>query len=50
MSSLDTKQPIVDEISEEEIQKVLEKYDADAAVRKHKNKSIVFDIKKQKMI
>ena len=37
-----TKQPIVDEISEEEIQKVLEKYDADSAVRKHKSKSIVF--------
>ena len=42
MSEVNTKQPIVDEISEEEIQKVLEKYDADAAVRKHKSKSIVF--------
>lgn len=42
MSDVNNKQPMVEEISEEEIQKVLEKYDADAAVRKHKNKSIVF--------
>ena len=42
MSEVNTKQPIVDEISEEEIQKVLEKYDADSAVRKHSSKSIIF--------
>ena len=42
MSKVSTKQPIVDEISEEEIQKVLEKYDADSAVRKHSSKSIIF--------
>jgi TRAP transporter 4TM/12TM fusion protein len=39
-----SKQPIVDEISNEEIQKVLEKYDSDAKVRKVSNKSIVFII------
>jgi len=42
LSKVSTKQPIVDEISEEEIQKVLEKYDADSAVRKHSSKSIIF--------
>ena len=44
MSENNTKQPIVEEISNEEIQKVLEKYDSDAKVRKLHNKSIVFVI------
>ena len=42
MNENNTKQPIVEEISNEEIQKVLEKYDSDAKVRKFNNKSIVF--------
>jgi len=44
MSENNTKEPIVEEISNEEIQKVLEKYDSDAKVRKFNNKSIVFVI------
>lgn len=44
MSEKIKSQTLVDEISEEEIQRVLEKYDADAKVRKLNNRSIVFVI------
>ncbi|MGM9944658.1 MAG: TRAP transporter permease [Lysinibacillus sp.] len=44
MGVKETKQPIAEEISSEEIQKVLEKYDSDAKVRKLNNRSIVFII------
>ena len=44
MTVKETAKPIVEEISNEEIQKVLEKYDSDAKVRKLNNRSIVFII------
>lgn len=44
MGVKETKQSIAEEISNEEIQKVLEKYDSEAKVRKLNNRSIVFVI------
>ncbi len=40
----ETKRVLVDEISEESVQKVLEKYDTDSNVRKFRNKSLVIFI------
>ncbi|CAM5223728.1 TRAP transporter 4TM/12TM fusion protein OS=Ureibacillus acetophenoni OX=614649 GN=SAMN05877842_10363 PE=4 SV=1 [Ureibacillus acetophenoni] len=42
INEVDSKKILVEEISEENVQKVLEKYDTDSNVRKLKNKSVVF--------